>query len=270
MMNLHTYIPPPPLSHYVNEIWLCEDYLPSHPVERILPGGTMEIVIPLSGEPLRVCYPSNPDQPHTLHGPTVAGARSEYFLVETRSPATVMGIYFKPGAALPFFGTPGTEMHNLHLPLDVLWRAEAEELRCRVLEASTIPQKFRAADAVLCRRLMRSQARHKAVTFALTAFHQNIYTIGQIVDQIGLSPRRFIQVFSEEVGMTPKLFCRIQRFQDVLRVLAKGQPDSWADLALTSGYYDQSHFINDFQSIAGIRPTLYNPPDPEHPTNLAG
>jgi methylphosphotriester-DNA--protein-cysteine methyltransferase len=78
-----------------------------------------------------------------------------------------------------------------------------------------------------------------------------------VTDQIGLSQRRFIQVFRDEVGLTPKLFCRIQRFQEVLRRIGKGQQFEWVDVALDCGYYDQAHFINDFQAFSGLNPTAY-------------
>ena len=64
-------------------------------------------------------------------------------------------------------------------------------------------------------------------------------------------------MFAEEVGLTPKLFGRIVRFQQVLRVIDSGKRVTWARLAATSGYYDQAHFINDFRAFSGINPTAY-------------
>ncbi len=72
-----------------------------------------------------------------------------------------------------------------------------------------------------------------------------------------LSPKRFIQVFSEEVGLTPKLFCRVRRFQEVLRLIEKGQHIEWAEIALTCGYFDQAHCIHDFRAFSGLNPTTY-------------
>ena len=71
------------------------------------------------------------------------------------------------------------------------------------------------------------------------------------------SQRRFIQLFSNEVGLTPKLFCRVNRFQRVVRSLASIEEVDWAEVALDCGYYDQAHFIHDFQDFAGITPSAY-------------
>jgi len=59
------------------------------------------------------------------------------------------------------------------------------------------------------------------------------------------------------VGLTPKLYCRVQRFQQVLRLLDTGRPFDWANVALACGYYDQAHFIRDFRAFSGLSPTTY-------------
>ncbi len=264
---LQSYIPQAPLSHYVNEIWLWEDYFPPHPKERILPGGMMELVVNLSDAPMQMYYEIDHYQPHDFKNLFVAGPRSEFFLVDTTRPTTVMGVYFKPGAALPFFKTSGRELQNLHVPLDVFWHREADNLYHQLREAKTAQRRFQLMEAALCARLADYTERHRAVGFALSAFNRD-YNVTQVMDQIGLSPTRFIQVFSEDIGLTPKLFCRVLRFQNALREIVNRKTDSWADIALSCGYFDQSHLINDFQAFAGISPTLYAPQHPEHRLNL--
>ncbi|WP_420917122.1 helix-turn-helix domain-containing protein [Dictyobacter halimunensis] len=78
-----------------------------------------------------------------------------------------------------------------------------------------------------------------------------------IASEVGLSQRHFIQVFGEAVGLTPKLFCRVQRFQALLRSLEYGRPVHWAEAALNCGYYDQAHCIHDFQAFSGLTPSTY-------------
>jgi AraC-like DNA-binding protein len=61
-------------------------------------------------------------------------------------------------------------------------------------------------------------------------------------------------VFHEEVGLAPKQFARVRRFQWALRWLRKGPRVNWAWLAVECGYYDQAHLIKDFQTFAGVCP----------------
>jgi AraC-like DNA-binding protein len=82
-------------------------------------------------------------------------------------------------------------------------------------------------------------------------------SVRAVAKRVGLSQRRFIQVFTAQVGLTPKLFCRVLRFQHVREVVVQASTLNWAQLALSCGYYDQSHLIHDFQEFSGLRPTDY-------------
>jgi AraC-like DNA-binding protein len=73
----------------------------------------------------------------------------------------------------------------------------------------------------------------------------------------GLSHTRFIQLFHEHVGLTPKLFCRVRRFRSLLDRIEKSMPVNWAELATDAGYFDQAHLIRDFRVFAGITPLEY-------------
>jgi len=101
------------------------------------------------------------------------------------------------------------------------------------------------------------QQPHPAVTFALASFQAGRHSISEVTAQLGLSPRRFIHLFKEAVGLTPKVYCRVLRFQDTLRLIENNQQISWADLALSCGYFDQAHFIHDFQAFSNLTPQAY-------------
>jgi AraC-like DNA-binding protein len=74
---------------------------------------------------------------------------------------------------------------------------------------------------------------------------------------LGLSHKHFISEFRREVGLTPKLFCRVRRFQQVLAQIHSRACVSWTDVAYNCGYFDQAHFINDFRLFAGVNPSTY-------------
>jgi len=265
-MPLETYAPSQPLAEYIEMFWYWEDYHPTHPRERILPGGMMEITISLSDVPFQI----DDGASHSIRGPMAAGARSTPFIIDTSQPMSILSVWFKPGGALPFFGVPGHELHNLHLPLEILWGRSANYLYEQLREAKSSAERFRILECALLARLYHADERHQAVNYALNIFRASPHTvkISDVVDAIALSPTRFIQVFREDVGMTPKQFCRVQRFQHALNLIASQQSVNWVDVALACGYYDQAHFINDFRRLAGITPALYAPQSREHNTNL--
>jgi len=269
-MTPRIYIPQPPLSDFVECFWLLapscfhktlrkrngEGF--TQPVkERALPTGTVELVISLKEDKLRVFDRQNTDL--SFRDAMICGPHSEFFVIDSARDVSTLGVHFKPGGAFPFLKLPAGELHNTHVSLDTLWGTKAAELHDRLLEARTAEARFRILEHYLMAQVRRSLAQHPAVAFALKEFqtvpHER--TISEVANQIGLSQRRFIEVFRDEVGLTPKRFCRVQRFQEVLRLIWKEQRVEWVDVALACGYYNQAHFINDFQAFSGLNPTAY-------------
>lgn len=102
-------------------LWYWEGYHPPHPKERILPAGMMEITINLADEPFQIYNPQDMLQPQKIHGLRAAGARSQYFMVDTTHPASILAVWFKAGGAIPFLGVSAPELHNLQVFLETLW-----------------------------------------------------------------------------------------------------------------------------------------------------
>ena len=260
------YIPRPPLSHFVDVLWLYEGYSQPHDKERLLPDGSMELVINLNEDQTRVYDRHNPTQFQTSRGVALVGVQSEFFVIDTAEQLSVMGAHFKPGGAFPFFKMPAGEFHNQHVSLDLLWGNAAGGLRDQLLEAPTPEAKFEILEESLLAHASKPLARHPAVSFALQAFgdSRRATSVADVTGQIGLSSRRFADVFNNQVGVTPKLFCRVRRFQDVLRRIGMSREIDWTDVALSCGYFDQAHFIHDFRAFSGLSPTAYAAHRTEH------
>lgn len=249
--------------------WHVDCYAPRHPRERILPHGGMEITFSLDSAPFRIDYPDSATSvvvPEAM----VAGPRTGHFLIDTSRPQTLLSVWFKAGGALPFFGVDGAELLNAHLALTALWGHEAAWLTERLCVAKTARVRFALLEAALCQRLQDASQRHPAVYYALerVAAAPEAVSVATLVADLALSPTRFIQVFKRDVGLTPKRFSRVQRFQAAVQAIARGDALSWTDLALRLGYYDQAHFINEFRAFAGMAPSGFVPQDPDHPSNL--
>ncbi len=259
-MLYRLYSPPPPLGHFVELLWLYEGFRPVHPRERLLPTGTIEIVIDLREDRILTWGRRDMRQPFALSGSVVCGAHSEFFVIDTASQDAVMGVHFRPGGAYPFLKLPSGELHNQHVDLSQFWgRQQVSELRGRLLAAPAPETKLRVLERGLLQAARGNFDRHPAVVFALGSFRgaPRQQTVREVADHTGLSARRFIDLFEKEVGLTPKLFCRVQRFQHVLRSIQNGGAIDWAGLAMDCGYYDQAHFIHDFQAFSGITPSTY-------------
>jgi AraC-like DNA-binding protein len=81
-------------------------------------------------------------------------------------------------------------------------------------------------------------------------------SVDELASSTGLGPRQLERRFRERVGLGPKRFLKILRFQSVFR-RGSSQARDWAEVALDCGYYDQSHFIRDFKSFTGASPDAF-------------
>jgi AraC-like DNA-binding protein len=258
-MNVLAYTPKPPLSDFVQLFWHADGPAPAHAKERLFPTGTIELVINLRGDVLSVYDRADNAKRRRFRGAVVCGPQSESFVIDTADQASVMGVHFKPGGAFPFLTLPAGELQDAHVSLDTLWGAKAGRLRERLGEAATPAARFRVLEEALLARATRPLVRHPAVAFALRQFEggPHLRRVADVTEAVGLSPRRFIQVFKDEVGLAPKLFCRILRFQRVLQLVQRDTPVEWAAVAQGCGYFDQAHFIHDFRAFSGLNPSAY-------------
>jgi AraC-like DNA-binding protein len=224
-----------------------------------MPTGTVELVIGLQDDTGRIYPRDRDDAPLVFRGPVVAGPHAEYFAIDSVATLHAAGIHFRPGGAFPFLGVPAGELQNRHVSLDDLWGSYADEVHARVACAPTAEAKLRVLESALLERLSMPLDHHDAVSFALEQFSRpSTRTVSDVAGQIGMSSRRFADRFRDEVGLTPKLYCRVQRFQDALRRLHRpGSQMDLADLAYACGYFDQAHFNHDFRDFSGISPSEY-------------
>ncbi len=261
ILNIDTifnfYKPNPPLSKFVDSFWLYQGYEPERKIERILPTGTLELVINLRQNQLRFYDAERPENCSRLSGAVVSGAFGRGFAPAPE--ASIIGVHFKPGGAFGFLGLPAGDLADTHVDLETLWRLSAGRLRERLCEARTAAERFHLLQEALLSHLCHGVEQHYAVSAALEMFGKNHAgpTVREAAKYLGLSQRRFIQVFKAEVGMTPKLFSRIQRFQQTRTFIQHNPSINWAELAVDFGYFDQSHFIGEFLEFSGLTPTDY-------------
>jgi len=246
MQQRHYRRPRGPLGQFVELLWLYEGYVLPHAQERMLAMATTELVIDLRG-----------DAPAS-RAATVVGPHSEHWVLDTSEEQAVIGIHFRIGGGFPFFDAAAGEMHNLRAPLDALWGAAAARLIEQVLAASSPDAKFDVLERALLGRA-RTLERHPAVAFAVRELSAAppACGVGAITHTVGISQRRFLDRFRSEVGMAPKLFQRVQRFQAAVGTVHTLAEVNWADIAAACGYFDQAHFIHDFRTFSGFTPAVY-------------
>jgi AraC-like DNA-binding protein len=245
------------LAPFVESIWSFAGEL-AHARERILPHGRMQLLVNLHEDELRSYHGDGFTRLDRIRGAALSGPFSGHFAIDTAEQRHILGVSFRPGGAYPFFRVPADALREQHVELDDLWPGGGRSLRARLGEAAGkgAPAALAALEAALVERIVRPLERDGAVDFALAAFEDDV-PVTTVGERLGLSARSFIQRFTTRIGLTPKRYARIQRFQRVIAALDRGEPVSWAGIAASCGYFDQAHLIHDFRAFAGIRPGDY-------------
>jgi AraC-like DNA-binding protein len=256
-MIYQTYVPRSPLKQFIEMLWLWEGSNLPKAQSRLLPIGSMELVINLHEDRIPLFDRHSRAERGSTNGTMICGAHSEDFIIDNHSKMSVMGVHFKPGGSASFFALPAGELHNQIISLDELWHCRAAELRHRLLAAPTLETRFLVLERFLL-MMMQPIDRHPVVDFALREFGRTpIPTVSTVTNQIGFSARYFNQLFRDRVGLTPKLFCRVQRLRQMLDLLAGKTQVDWTAIAFTCGYFDQAHLIHDFRTLTDCTPTEY-------------
>jgi len=237
--------------------------------ERVLPTGNTQVILNLARDFIVDCAEDENDG--RLSPSLIVGARSVYEVVDTSDMADLAGVVFEPGGLAPFVSDSADRFSNRFVALGDVWGSAAAALRDRLRELPTPRAKLRGLEDFLLEKFMGRLSRNRVVDFALSRLDPApaISTVKELARSTGWSERRFSQVFREQVGFPPKVWFRIQRFQRAVRRLHAGAEIRWAELALDCGYYDQSHFANEFRAFSGIDATSYAARRSRWPSHVA-
>lgn len=211
---------------------------------RRLPDGETELMLTYSaGAPLRA---------------SLIGTRTNVLNKETDLGASALLVRFRLGAAHAFFGRPMSELTDQVVPLDALW--SARELQ--PLRAATDGAQLQAAFAQAL-QVRFSHAYEPAAALSVRRALQRIAQAAELprvpalAAELGISERQLRRGFDQVIGVSPKHYLRIARFQRALRTAraAQHKPD-WAALAESCGYFDQAHLISEFREMTGVTPSV--------------
>ncbi len=250
-MNFCQIRPSAAVGRFVDHYWMLEDRSPASGVQRIVPDGRPELILNF-GNP----FESHKDgvwtsQPECFFVGQITGP----LLLRPSGPAGMLGITFRPHGATQLLGLPMCELTDSAVALADLSRRLFRELE-RVRELSSLTQALAALDPILHAFAEQTLIDDDPVSYAVRDIERTsgLVRVSEVADRIGWSTRQLQRRFKDSVGMSPKLFGRMQRFQGIFRTM-EGPGSDWVNAAIDYGYYDQAHLIRDFREFSGKTPT---------------
>ena len=259
-MIFQAHIPCWPLAQFIEAFIYFERIEHRHTLDRFLPNGDTEILIDFHDAPQFIYDNKSLKEIQACNRVWTSGVRTEPITIPSGSGAAMMVISFKKGMAGPFFPFPMDEIRDKVINAELVWGRAFDYLRESLREEEEISRRFLLTEDFLLSRFRSNMKPNPCVAFAIgEMIHRpDSLSIKSMNDKIGYSQKHFIEMFRKQVGVTPKAYLKIMRFQKAVRTIGGIADVDWGILARECGFYDQAHFIHDFKHFSGFTPDQYS------------
>lgn len=213
-------------------------------------------------------YQNGKELPHFF----LYGQATTHANIHSTGPLTAVGIFLRPDALKAVFGLNASLLTDTCMDASMLILKSNTSLIDQLQHTASLPGKIELLAGWLHAQAQKHQhGKHDMMQYAVTAIAKskgNIALKG-LQTELQLSERSFERKFKEYIGISPKLFSRICRFQATLQQLRNNNYGKLSDIAFENDYADQSHFIRAFKEFAGVSPLQYQKASTEIIDNLA-
>lgn len=232
------FAPAPRLTDSVECLWVMR-HSEGQPVShRVLPDGCADILFTAgNGKPAL----------------QVAGTMTQFQDFQLSPGQMHVGLRFHPGMWAAEIGVPASVITDRLISLEEFWGKRARTLLARLENASS-PKACITLLAESVSTNSPSTSLQRALAWMRS--QKGVVALDEVTSRCGFSPRQFRRLCREQTGLSPKLLARILRFRYALSRVHEDRGEH-AGLAADCGYFDQSHFIADFQRFSGQTPAAF-------------
>lgn len=277
-MLLHYFLPQPALREYVRLLQLIHlDFTgaPVVPVKAYWP----------RPENCLAFYPRDSETvTYTDTGLTSAKGRSALIgqptVVTNRQVGRhclVFQVVFQPGALFRLTGIPAYELTNTFVDAEAVFSAEIRRVNERLSSTDAYPVMIDIVESFLLYLVSRTQKERRPIdAVSLTLLNRSragLYrppTVDELAQASCLSPKQFGRQSLERLGVGPKWYDRVIRFDQAVRHHLANPAKDWLTVALEAGYYDYQHLVRDFRAFTSLTPAQFAPVDQQAPERTFG
>jgi AraC-like DNA-binding protein len=222
-----------------------------YPTPRIGSG----LLFPFLGEPYYSYYTDG--EKFEINCPKLTMSVTKAQICELKGTCCWLIIAFHPAGAACFFRLPMQTIDKMSIEVDDISNFFRQNYFLEQLQTATNDEeRVKLADKLLLKYLERVKKPRDGIIEITNWLNQNPqdFSVAQIAQELRMSRRNLERKFLEQVGVSPKFFLRISRFNWLLRYLQHNPETTWLDLIEMAGFYDQSHLIKDFYEFTGHSP----------------
>ena len=260
-MNLTFIQPHPELRPHVDSLWIFESDIGMPPADKSLaaPNGCSKLIIPYENSLESIA--NSRSQVSREQGLYFVGNMDTSTVIRSsRQQTGFVGIEFSPCGAFPIFGIPMHETFNGLFDSESLFGRWGRDVRDAICDQPTVAQKVEYIQNELVRLLRASTRSNALIEFCVKSLkltHGRI-SIQELERKTGFTRQHINAQFKRHVGLTPKTFAGILRFQKFYRKWAQGMSFDVLKDELYDDYYDQAHFAKEFKRMTGYPPRQFS------------
>lgn len=253
------HIPRYPLNQFIAHFYYFTGFNPEHTIDRFLPDGEVQIIFDLTDYPKYIYDNFTLKEIQSCQNVWFSGFRTEPITIPSGRESEMLIVQFRKGRTMPFLCEPMHHLTNYVVDAELVLKADILNIRYALLEAATPAKKFKLLEDHLLKCYLSKLNENPFVDFAIAKImaSPDQMSIKTIAQKSGYSQKHLIKMFREAVGVTPKAFLKVIRFQKTIHQIESNIHVNWAAIADDCGFFDQSHFIADFKLYSGFTPTEY-------------
>lgn len=248
----------PPFDAHVESIFHLKGFEPDHSIERVVPTGHVFVIFELD-DMERHTYDNETLQPSGSYQKAwVSGLHRNFISISAHQNSELFVIQFKSFGAHAYLHVSMDHLADRVVSGSELLEGELLSLRDEISMAKNSVEKFGIAEKWLDARYQKDREAPTAIVDVVNLLQSEPATkLKEIIESFAGTQKHLIAQFKKYIGVTPKHYQRILRFNDVLAQMQSDQFLSWSDIAQLCGYSDQSHFIREFKYFSGFNPESF-------------
>jgi AraC-like DNA-binding protein len=254
---LNEYIPCQQLKPFVELFWEGSFNLyATKPLSmQMIPTGCIELIIHLNDLHCDLekdnTWSQSPDY-------MIMGLYTKPYEIRFKDFVNVFAIRFKPEGIFNIFGVPASLLMDRYEDMSLILGKEFEDYSLKIKEETSVHTMIQRTENYLLKNLLSNKINMNYVNLAANLIRSTKgVKIKDVSSRLCISKRQLEREFKEKIGISPKHYLRIIRINEVLRLLNKGKVIDLTSVTYHCGYFDQSHFINDFKRLTGQKPTIF-------------
>lgn len=242
----------------IESMFHFRDFVPDHAVERVVPTGHVFLIFELDGM-VRSTFDNQTLAPTgEFTRAWVSGVHRNFISISAHARSEMLVVQFAIGGAYPFLHRPVAALNDTVVGAEQVFGPEIFQLRDRLLRGDNSEAKFEIALQWLAGRIDPALTPPAELISVVDALQATPFDkVGPASKGYSKTQKHLIDQFKRYVGPTPKYLQRILRFNAVVQQLQAKESVVWADLAVSCGFSDQSHFVREYRLFSGYQPSEF-------------